>query len=350
MQWKRLKEYTAGEVEDWRNYANGCLIISVINPLVNSASESTTSGIYLQVFVSGGKGFQFAQPTLEAIDHNGVYLPQGPPATQIRQFETEMDEPLFVSNDWRNRKFKTEMDEDQNFSSEGIKNKNIEVIGTIGENYTTQHLHMSTNVTSLKQLFNMGGTCMNYNAPSAGDFSVSTSLGPWLTYRVNPTGDESNPAFALITKNFLTQLVPAFGFYRGSLRISFECPSVVNKIVNVQYLEAPEQTDGINNCIFGPVASGVAANVALWFSTEGTHSSRVNTTALNTYDVAWYSPYRYLPIRPLGLPTDSPRITMLYQTSIASGMVGAIMLSGGDDFMVSMDAPLPYIRMRKPSS
>ena len=67
VEWKRLRDRTLQATPEFNLHANGCLYVSIVNPLVNSASEATNSGIFCQVFVSAAEDFQLAQPTLETI-------------------------------------------------------------------------------------------------------------------------------------------------------------------------------------------------------------------------------------------------------------------------------------------
>ena len=148
VEWKRLRDRTLDATPEFNLHANGCLYVSIVNPLVNSASEATNSGIFCQVFVSAAEDFQLAQPTLETIWGNGVYAPQIIPSSVMQNESGE------IIND---RKFTTQMD-DSNFSSEGLKKKKYTIIGGVDPGHRSENVHMSTNITSLKQLCSMGGT------------------------------------------------------------------------------------------------------------------------------------------------------------------------------------------------
>ena len=176
--------------------------------MVNSASEATNSGIFCQVFVSAAEDFQLAQPTLETIWGNGVYAPQIIPSSTMRNESEE------IIND---RKFTTQMD-DSNFSSEGLKKKKYTIIGGVDPGHRSENVHMSTNITSLKQLCSMGGTfsALEFETTS-GVVNIKAICGNNMLPEQNAQANAS-----LAQKNYLFQLAPAFGFYRGSMRLAFE--------------------------------------------------------------------------------------------------------------------------------
>ena len=115
------------------------------------------------------------------------------------------------------RKFTTQMD-DSNFSSEGLKKKKYTIIGGVDPGHRSENVHMSTNITSLKQLCSMGGTisALEFETTS-GVVNIKAICGNNMLPEQNAQANAS-----LAQKNYLFQLAPAFGFYRGSMRLAFE--------------------------------------------------------------------------------------------------------------------------------
>jgi hypothetical protein len=331
-EWRRMKDYIDSDTDDWRYYANGVVLIHVVNPLVNSASESTSGGIYMQTFISAANGFQFAQPTMETINGNGVFVPVWP----LPVSESVLSE----------RKFTTQADDEQNFSSEGLKKKKCEVIGGMSSEHVSEHLHMSTNITSLKQLFSMGGPTNAITFTEIGWHKVSLYLGPSLFY----TADIGTLGY-LSSRGFMSQLTPAFGFYRGGLRVSFDTEALAptQPLARVTW-NAPTGTPlDYSQLIIS--ALGGPPDMNLMYSSEGMHSllyTGYSNGNLLSFDIPWYSIYRYLPIKRNGIPCDVPTLELyIFVPTVGVSIVGYI--SGADDFMVAIDAPLPYLRLDTPT-
>ena len=192
------------------NYTNGFVYVTVVNALVNSASESSTSGIICQVFVSGAEDIQFAQPTLETIWGNGVYAPQlvAPEHPEER------------------RKFTTQMDD--NFSSEGLKTRQCQIIGNVEPGHISSNAHMSTDVVSLKQLFNMGGFFDTAGVAVATNAGVEFHLcgGNNMLPRTNAEANRKN-----IQKNFISYWVIIERVYINLNSYTIRC-LIFNKLIS----------------------------------------------------------------------------------------------------------------------
>lgn len=320
-EWQRLSDGFDAE-SLYKNHNNGFIYVTVVNSLVNSASESTTSGIFMQTFVSVGEDFQLAQPTLETIATNGLFAPQliapaAPPATPME------------------RNFVTQMEESQNFSSNGLKKRKCACIGGLEPGEISENLHMSTNVISLKQLYNMGGMLSSKEIQPLENGSSTTYIGLGASM-VPETNAEQN---TIAQKNFLIQMAPAFGFYRGGLRVTIE---TINR-VGTYFQPVVRVTYGFNTSFFNIVDFTTIFDGNVLYSSEGCHSYTRSQATSFTHDIPWYSPYRFWPNRYTDLPVEAPVL------GISAGVNNTTVyniyefLSGGDDFMMFWDSPMPLM-------
>ena len=332
VEWKRLRDRTLEPTPEFNLHANGCLYISIVNPLVNSASEATNSGIFCQVFVSAAEDFQFAQPTLESIWGNGVYAPQLVPQT----IRSQIDEVV------QQRNFMTQMD-DSNFSSEGLKKKKYTIIGGIDPGHRSENVHMSTNITSLKQLCSMGGSFSGLKfSMSEGGVEIIATCGNNMLPETNAQANSS-----LAQKNYLFQLAPAFGFYRGSMRVAFEIwrildfgtTAATHKGIGpctVKVVYDPEKT----NMMFLSVDPLILDEVEA-IGSEGVHSFIQNENSSLIFDVPWYSPFRFWPVWNSGLKVDTPKAILTCPVMEPTQFRITACIGGGDDFMMFWDSPMP---------
>lgn len=318
VEWKRMRDEPLGApVVDYNNYCNGYIYISVVNPLVNSASESATSGIFGQIFVSAAEDFQFAQPTLESIHGNGIYAPQvitSPAAKEEREFKVQMN--------------------DENFSSVGLKTKKCPIIGNVEPGHRSENVHMSTDVKSLKQLYNMGGPIGKNRLTAVTDLVTDFVVN--AGNNMLPTNNmEQNYASQ---QNYLFQLAPAFGFYRGSIRVGYEPRSAIGSLGS---MSGGVTYDNDLRDMYLLFTETYPENNAEWFSTEGTHSFFQTLPHNGIFDIPWYSPFRFWPNGSTGLPIDTPKVHFKVAIPQATTAEVHAFLSGGDDFMMFWDAPMP---------
>lgn len=317
-EWKTLADNpTIGAVTDYGYSANGVLYVTVVNPLVNSASQSTASGVRMQIFVAGASDFQFAQPTLQSLENVGRAVPFIPPP-----------KPLFT----------TEMNDDVNFSSEGLRHKDCHVFAGLTTGNTSENLHMSTAITSLKQLYNMGGFVYGQSYSNTSSGLNSTVLMGQISTFSSETGGE---------RNYLCQLAPAFGFWRGGIRITAfnrYIGVVVDTAADVEWSNAP-LFESITESSLLP--AGYQEFYSL--STEGCHAFGSTNLTSKTVDIPWYSIYRFLPVNITQAGADFPVYRFLYMSSGTLNSAVSVYISGADDFMMFYDDYLPYcIRAKSP--
>lgn len=304
---------------DIMTQCNGIWGIQLINALTSGAA--TVSPIYYQVFYSAANDFQFAVPTAQNLQSQGIFIPQ---SDFDCVYEPQAD-------------FKVLKCEIPSSSMRCLFEKDYPPIGGVACGRATHDVYMTSEVRSIKQMTNLLSPAL----------STALTLATGCSFTINPTG-LLNPYLVspkMFSLNYLYTMMSVFRYARGGFRASVRSkdPSMlVNSITVTQHYNGTANfvttsavSRDINDLTSGPNLDYTAN--AQWTRCENSPADMI--CPQNLY-------YRCYPIlNSATAPSAQDAIpnqvfTMYCNTQLTTTPV-CLFVSGADDFILGFQLGIP---------
>lgn len=302
---------------------NGWLLVTVVNSLISNDSTSPPP-IYMQTFVSGGPDLQFAHPTLKHLPSDGVIF-RKPPESMLSRFQAQSLD---------------------GFSSAKLKKCDAKPLAQYSGGSLNSNLYMSTNVTSLKHLMNMGGLVQNYVPSVTGTHLIRVTL-PFDTnsFLYHLGSADPTTLSTMLHNNYLFNILPLKAYLRGAFRVSIIGELTGSTCVVLEY----NQFTLSSNSFFNITAS--TASTVMQYSSEGLHVWKQEYNSSLQVDVPYYSITRATNTQALDMGSrEAPRLVAqlhIYAT-LTANKIYQLYVGAGDDMMFSYDVPMPFVACPQP--